>query len=249
MGERVSGVPAQASGLLVGVSVASAPAAGRSSVRRSAAAKGALGGLEKRPPGCSSRTPATAAALVVCALLGPACTATPDSAPGVGTTAGPSRPAAHAKDPGQCRRTLVGVAHPDDDLFFLNPEIRQTIRAGCPVDTVYLTAGDDGKKNRDEALEYVDRREYGVRAAYAEMAEAANRWERADVRADGVRVRSYRLADKARDTDVRLTFLDLHDGLPRGQEPNSLLRLFDGSRRASSRFRAPRATRRTGCSR
>lgn len=194
-------------------------------------------GWRKRHSDCSSRTPATAAALAVCALLGPACSATPDSAPGAGTTAGSSRPAAHAKDPEHCRRTLVGVAHPDDDLFFLNPEIRQTIRAGCPVDTVYLTAGDGGRKNRVEALEYVDRREYGVRAAYAEMAEAANRWERADVRADGLQVRSYRLADKARNTNVRLTFLDLHDGLPHGQEPNSLLRLFDGSRKSIEPFR------------
>ncbi|CAM5411045.1 hypothetical protein SVIOM342S_10412 [Streptomyces violaceorubidus] len=79
------------------------------------------------------------------------------------------------------------MAHPDDDLFFLNPEIKKTIRAGCPVVTVYLTAGDAGKTNRAKALEYVDRREYGVRAAYAEMAKAANRWEQTDVRADGVR--------------------------------------------------------------
>lgn len=195
-------------------------------------------GWRRCHPGCSFRTSATAAALVVCALLGPACSAVPDSAPGTGTTAGASRPAAHSKDPGQCRRTLVGVAHPDDDLAFLNPEIRQTIRAGCPVDTVYLTAGDDAKKNRVEALEYVDRREYGVRAAYAEMAEAANRWERSDVRADGVRVRSYRLADDARDTDVRLTFLDLHDGLPHGQGVNSLLRLFDRDKKSIEPFQS-----------
>ncbi|MEU2134737.1 ricin-type beta-trefoil lectin domain protein [Streptomyces sp. NPDC018352] len=130
------------------------------------------------------------------------------------------------------------MAHPDDDLAFLNPEIRQTIRAGCPVDTVYLTAGDDAKKNRVEALEYVDRREYGVRAAYAEMAEATNRWERSDVQADGVRVRSYQLADDARDTDVRLTFLDLHDGLPHGQEANSLLRLFDRDKKSIEPFQS-----------
>ncbi|MFF9457673.1 ricin-type beta-trefoil lectin domain protein [Streptomyces flaveolus] len=128
------------------------------------------------------------------------------------------------------------MAHPDDDLFFLNPEIRKTIRAGCSVDTVYLTAGDAGKTDRVQALEYVDRREYGVRAAYAEMAEVANRWEQADVRADGVRIRSYRLADGHRDANVRLTFLDLHDGLPRGHQPNSLLRLFNGSRKSIEPF-------------
>ncbi|MEU4031959.1 ricin-type beta-trefoil lectin domain protein [Streptomyces anulatus] len=149
---------------------------------------------------------------------------------------GSSRPSAHAKEQGQCRGTFVGVAHPDDDLFFLNPEIRQTIRAGCPVDTVYLTAGDDGKKDRRKALEYAGRREYGVRAAYAETAEAANSWKRADVRAEGLRVRSYRLADAARNADVRLSFLDLHDGLPHGQESNSLLRLFQGTRRSITPF-------------
>lgn len=195
-------------------------------------------GWRKRHPGWSFRTPTTAVALVGCALLGPACSAVPDSAPGAGTTARASRPVPHVKDPGQCRPTLVGVAHPDDDLAFLNPEIRQTIRAGCPVDTVYLTAGDDAKKNRVEALEYVDRREYGVRAAYAEMAEATNRWERSDVQADGVRVRSYQLADDARDTDVRLTFLDLHDGLPHGQEANSLLRLFDRDKKSIEPFQS-----------
>ncbi|WKV76640.1 hypothetical protein HBB06_00020 [Streptomyces sp. SNU607] len=173
----------------------------------------------------------TAALMIVLVLLGSACSAPPDPAHGMVKTAGPGRPTTQSTDPRQCRRTLVGVAHPDDDLFFMNPEIRKTIRAGCPVDTVYLTAGDDGKTNRVKALEYVDRREYGVRAAYAEMAEVANRWEQADVRADGLHIRSYRLADKARDADVRLTFLDLHDGGPHGQQANSLLRLFNGSRK------------------
>ncbi|MFF0448880.1 ricin-type beta-trefoil lectin domain protein [Streptomyces sp. NPDC004609] len=130
------------------------------------------------------------------------------------------------------------MAHPDDDLFFVNPEVRRTIRAGCPVDTVYLTAGDGGRTDRLKALEYVARREYGVRAAYAEMAEAHNRWDRSDVRANGVMGRSYRLADRARNADVRLTFLDLHDGLPRGEETNSLLRLFNGNRHRIQGFQS-----------
>ncbi|MEU2970171.1 ricin-type beta-trefoil lectin domain protein [Streptomyces ardesiacus] len=182
-------------------------------------------------PGSSFHLPGTAAALIVLALLGTACSSAPDAASGAVKRTGPSHPTSQPKDPRKCRPTFVGVAHPDDDLFFLNPEIRKTIRAGCPVDTVYLTAGDAGKTNRAKALEYVDRREYGVRAAYAETAEAANRWERTDVRADGVRIRSYLLADKARNANVRLTFLGLHDGLPHGQEDNSLLRLYDGSRK------------------
>ncbi|MFI1829457.1 ricin-type beta-trefoil lectin domain protein [Streptomyces sp. NPDC020412] len=127
------------------------------------------------------------------------------------------------------------MAHPDDDVFFLTPEIRETVRAGCGVYTVYLTAGDGGIENREHAVEYADRREYGVRAAYAEMAETGNDWERADVQADGVRVRSYRLVD--RDADVRLTFLDLHDGMPGGGHANSLRRLFEGQQSPVAAFR------------
>ncbi|MEU9608950.1 ricin-type beta-trefoil lectin domain protein [Streptomyces sp. NPDC048057] len=161
-------------------------------------------------------------ALASCALLASACAAG-------------NSPAAQREPP--CRRTLVGVAHPDDDVFFLTQEIRSTVRAGCRVDTVYLTAGDGGIANRGRAVEYADGREYGVRAAYAEMAETANVWERADVQADGVRVRSYRLVDRDRDADVRLTFLDLHDGLPDGGHANSLRRLFEGRQSSVAAFR------------
>ncbi|MEU5976222.1 ricin-type beta-trefoil lectin domain protein [Streptomyces sp. NPDC047315] len=163
-------------------------------------------------------------ALALCALLSAACSA--------GTAPSPD---AQREPP--CRRTLVGVAHPDDDVFFLTPEIRRTVRAGCPVDTVYLTAGDGGITDPGRAREYADSREYGVRAAYAEMAETANEWQRADVQADGVRVRSYRLVDRDRDADVRLTFLDLHDGMPHGGHPNSLRRLYEGRQSAVTAFR------------
>ncbi|MEU9850354.1 ricin-type beta-trefoil lectin domain protein [Streptomyces sp. NPDC047985] len=174
------------------------------------------------------RTLAAAAAL--CALLGPASASVPVASPGPGT-------AAEAQaEPVRCRRTLVGVAHPDDDLFFLNPEIARTIRARCPVHTVYLTAGDDAVRDRTQALEYVDRRQYGVRAAYASMAGAADGWKRSDVRAGGIRVRSFLLAGRPPGTAIRLTFLDLHDGLPHGQEAESVLRLFDGSRRSVRGF-------------
>jgi len=34
---------------------------------------------------------------------------------------------------GPCRRTLVVVAHPDDDLFFTNPRVADTVQHGCRV--------------------------------------------------------------------------------------------------------------------
>ncbi|WP_335933068.1 ricin-type beta-trefoil lectin domain protein [Streptomyces sp. PTD5-9] len=171
-----------------------------------------------------------AAAAALCALLGPGCTPEPATSPGPGAAA-----TAQA-EPSRCRRTVVGVAHPDDDLFFLNPEIDRTIRAGCPVHTVYLTAGDGDIQDRLKALEHVDGREYGVRAAYAFMAGADDDWKQSDVRAGDVRVRSFVLAGRSPDSEVRLSFLGLHDGLPHGQEADSVLRLFDGSRHSVRGF-------------
>ncbi|MFE3827386.1 ricin-type beta-trefoil lectin domain protein [Streptomyces sp. NPDC059092] len=135
-------------------------------------------------------------------------------------------PRAHDAKP--CESVLVGVAHQDDDLLFVNPEIQRTLRGGCSVSTVYLTAGDAGHPFRKSY--YVKSREDGVRAAYAEMAGTADRWTRDDVVVGDRRLLSYTLDAGA---DVRLTFLRLPDGLPRGSgtttnRHQSLLKLFRG---------------------
>ena len=41
-------------------------------------------------------------------------------------------------------RDLNIVAHEDDDLLFTNPDELTSIRAGFPVRTVFITAGDAG---------------------------------------------------------------------------------------------------------
>ncbi|GAB2465106.1 ricin-type beta-trefoil lectin domain protein [Streptomyces incanus] len=155
-----------------------------------------------------------AASSVLCVLAGVSC------AP---------RGASATRTP-DCERTLVGVAHPDDDLYFIDPEIRETVRAGCQVTTVYLTAGDDGKTPRRAALEYVENREKGVRAAYAEVAGVPDRWTDRTVRVNGRSIRSVTLDGAA--ATVRLVFFGLHDGLPRGQGEDSLLKLFVGTRQS-----------------
>lgn len=53
------------------------------------------------------------------------------------------------------------VAHPDDDLLFLNPDILQDLNNGSNAYVVYLTAGDDG---RDET--YYRNRRRAVQDAY-----------------------------------------------------------------------------------
>lgn len=42
-------------------------------------------------------------------------------------------------------RTVVGVAHEDDDLLFISPRVTQLVKRKCPVQVVYLTAGNDGR--------------------------------------------------------------------------------------------------------
>ncbi|MFB6892594.1 PIG-L family deacetylase [Kitasatospora sp. NPDC056327] len=67
------------------------------------------------------------------------------------------------------------VAHQDDDLLFMNPDVATSIRAGHKVTTVYVTAGEGaprtGTPDPDRATaDYARARQDGIRAAYARMA-------------------------------------------------------------------------------
>jgi LmbE family N-acetylglucosaminyl deacetylase len=69
-------------------------------------------------------------------------------------------------------KDLAFVAHLDDDLLFMNPDIASNIQAGGCVRIVYLTASDAG-----EGEGYMLGRERGVRAAYAYMARQPDLWK------------------------------------------------------------------------
>lgn len=77
-------------------------------------------------------------------------------------------------------RYVQVIAHPDDDIIFMNPDLVAGIRAGDPTTGIYLTAGETDKP---DAAAYAARRQSGTRAAYARMAGVANDWraERLDV--------------------------------------------------------------------
>ncbi|MFI5491437.1 S8 family serine peptidase [Actinoplanes sp. NPDC051859] len=68
-------------------------------------------------------------------------------------------------------RVLNVVAHQDDDLLFMNPDIQRDIDAGRCTLTVFVTAGDAGAGKA-----YWQRREMGPRAAYAMMADTDDKW-------------------------------------------------------------------------
>ena len=65
--------------------------------------------------------------------------------------------------------TMNIVAHQDDDLLFMNPDISTAIKAGKCVVTAYITAGDAGIGEQ-----YWLSRELGAEAAYATMAGMPN---------------------------------------------------------------------------
>ncbi|MFE6910724.1 PIG-L family deacetylase [Streptomyces erythrochromogenes] len=119
--------------------------------------------------GLAARTPATA----------------PATAPPQATGAVP--------DPG---RIVQIVAHPDDDLYFMNPDLRYSISAGHPVASVYLTAGEadginataaKGAAAKPDKPAYAEARQNGIRAAYAKMAtgDRTSAWQRTVVPTKG----------------------------------------------------------------
>lgn len=138
---------------------------------------------------------------------------------------GPVPVAGRASATSACtERAMQVVAHTDDDLLFMNPDVGDDIAAGLCVRTVFLTAGDAG-----EGAGYWGGRETGERAAYARMAGVADEWTATDAGVPGVRLETL-----AGNPNVSLVFLRLPDGALRGggfagTGYASLTKLWDGA--------------------
>lgn len=147
-----------------------------------------------------SRAQSLAAAAIL-STLASACVG--GDVPAPGGASGPVQSPAEA--PVADAHEVFVVAHQDDDLLFMSPDIGRAIHDPEPVATVYLTAGDSGRT--DDAY-YVER-EVGVMAAYAELATVADpHWteERLALHGHDVLVR------RMREVDVSIAFLRLPDG-------------------------------------
>lgn len=96
------------------------------------------------------------------------------------------------------------VAHADDDLIFMNPDIQRDIDNGLCVQTVVVTAGDAG-----QGLGYAEGREAGSRAAYASMAGLPNNWTVDDYIINGHRL--WHFALNGRPT-ISLVYMRINDG-------------------------------------
>jgi LmbE family N-acetylglucosaminyl deacetylase len=99
-------------------------------------------------------------------------------------------------------RTLNIVAHQDDDLLFLSPDLLHAIQSDRTVRTVFLTAGDAGS-------DLWQTREVGVQAAYAQMCGVANAWTQTDAGIAEHAIPVFTLADHP---SVSVAFLRLPDG-------------------------------------
>ncbi|WP_425573374.1 PIG-L family deacetylase [Streptomyces albidochromogenes] len=80
------------------------------------------------------------------------------------------------------------LAHPDDDLYFMNPDTQQTLDSGVPLVCVYVTAGEANGVNRipgagpqpADRTAYSSARHQGLRQAYATLLGLPRftRWQR-----------------------------------------------------------------------
>ncbi|WP_438297422.1 PIG-L family deacetylase [Streptomyces sp. HUAS TT7] len=109
-----------------------------------------------------------------------------------GTVGADGVPAARAESH---ESVLQVVAHPDDDLFFMNPDTGHSIRSGRPMTSVYVTSGEADGVNAPgrggpghpmppaDHARYAEARQNGIRAAYAQMAtgDKTSPWDRTSI--------------------------------------------------------------------
>lgn len=117
-------------------------------------------------------------------------------------------------------RDLAIVAHQDDDLLFMQPDLLDAVRIGSGVTIVYVTAGND-----DRDLDYAEKRYTGVMAAYA----AATATPRGDWRCGWLELAGH-AAEHCRlaAANLSLVFLGYPDGGKHGEFGSSLLALWQG---------------------
>ncbi|KAB8234024.1 GlcNAc-PI de-N-acetylase-domain-containing protein [Aspergillus alliaceus] len=101
-------------------------------------------------------------------------------------------------------QTLNIVAHQDDDLLFMSPDLLNDVRSGRAVRTVFLTAGDAGNGEG-----YWTGRQAGSLATYARIAKVDNDWEEGDAGIEGFDIPVYSLSAKPQ---IELAFLHIPDG-------------------------------------
>ncbi|MEU4351892.1 PIG-L family deacetylase [Streptomyces sp. NPDC023838] len=124
-------------------------------------------------------------------------------------------PVQAVRDGSSGARVMQVVAHPDDDLYFMNPDLQQSIDANDQLVSVYVTSGEaqgfnklPGRKpSQPNVTDYAGARRQGLRQAYALMATGDTKapWTRqASALPDGTSVEVDALSGRP---GIRLVFL------------------------------------------
>lgn len=139
-------------------------------------------------------------------------------------------------DPGADRcpfNILTIVAHQDDDIIFMNPDLQNDLNAGACATTVFLTAGDSGN-----GTQYWEDREIGPEMAYATMTamDPGPEWNRGSATFAGHRLHVSRSPGQGRITlcSLRLPDGDLDGTGTETTGHRSLSKLLDGRIRTIS---------------
>lgn len=111
---------------------------------------------------------------------------------------------------------LTVVAHQDDDLLFMQPDLADVVAAKAGLTNVYVTAGGD--------LDQAERRYAGLLEAYAAGAGVESSWRCGAIELAGHAVEHCRNAR----ANVSLVFLAYPDGGKYGERADSLLHLWTG---------------------
>lgn len=118
------------------------------------------------------------------------------------------------------------VAHHDDDILFMNPDISDSIQNKRCLQTVFLTAGEWNGTSTMTREQYSASRMSGTRAAYATMANVANNWTRTSTTINGYNIEVATLTNAPH---ILLMYINIHDG-GNGADPNNLMQLYKGMR-------------------
>ena len=114
---------------------------------------------------------------------------------------------------------VVIVAHQDDDLLFMQPDLRDAILRGESVTIVYVTQG-----ITSQAAGAALARLHGSETAYRDIA-GSNEWSCGWIEVGALPVLHCRLADRP----LSLVFLGMPDGGKLGENHDSELHLWEGS--------------------
>ncbi|MEY9889958.1 LmbE family N-acetylglucosaminyl deacetylase [Catenulispora sp. MAP12-49] len=144
---------------------------------------------------------------------------------------------AHATTPADSTSYVNIVAHEDDDVLFLNPDLAAPLRAGHPNVTIILTSGEANGSAfttpPTSAADFAAQREDGSRAAYAKMMGLADNWTQQDVvRPTGA---DYEMDTLVGAPQVKLVFLNIKDGGD-PNDPDNLTKLNSGTVSSISTF-------------